>query len=858
MKPVELNQEAHAAMKLEMENQLALLPHQLGIDRLITGCEVIDLDPYTVGAFPRYIKVALRGEYHVDATYRGGIGGLAVGNEVTVIHLRDGGRYEVYGPSGSAGVIVPPSEPGMWLDVRIAAGVPYMDFEPDLPAVVTATGVVTEYATIVAALAAAVATNSVVIPPGTYDETFTLVNGVDVVELFPGTVTINCTTANTAVTTVSGGYIKVKEILVTRSNNNIQAVLASHAAGECTVIAELIRAVNGGTGRAIGVYQTGAGTLYAYAHEFEGSGGDAQTTGVSCDAGIQYIFAKHWCLAESGTGSFSQGALCDGGTQYVRGECRAIDDDACVGAFAAGAGTQTVWGECYGITAAVASSGYGASVMNTSTVQTIIGRCRGEAVDDAVGARNFQGAQTVYGDCDAVATDPAATSYGAYNRITTQTVWGNCTATGGTSSIGAYNRTWAGTPVQRVNGDVTGDHYGARCEVGTQTITNGIATGATFDLIQTGGTMQVFDIAHNTVNGTITWLDGTALESFRDYVRGGLIRCGAVDYELLPVGAAGEILVTDGVDVFWSSTTGITVCNVTMGDDCWIGLGAAAGRIIFDSTPAPNVVAFMACDIGFGILAPQECIHLYSATATRRMEIETGDAGSIAALKLTTPAGSYAWNAYGAANACALYDFTSRTDRIYVNASGYVGISTSNPDRLLHPEASDAVTAAITYAERLSHTTSGTAAPLFGVGQEHELEDAGGARQVASEITTLWATATAGAESPLYRGTTYPAGVAGPGFWGFWTYTAIAGAAITIVPNGAGDVMSGVTIMYQLTESGGGTDGNVVMVLNGGSVDLYDDGVDVLTLTVNADGSVTVVRTAGATTFDLSLLMCWL
>lgn len=189
---------------------------------------------------------------------------------------------------------------------------------------------------------------------------------------------------------------------------------------------------------------------------------------------------------------------------------------------------------------------------------------------------------------------------------------------------------------------------------------------------------------------------------------------------------------------------------------------------------------------------------------------------------------------------------------------GNIGAGTFTPDRRTHAEVSDAVTAAVTYAQRLSHTTSGVAAPLFGVGEEHELEDAGGAMQVASEGVTLWATATAGAESPLFRGTTYPIGVAGPGYWGFWTWRTLADVARTIVPNGAGDVTSGVTIMYWLSESGGGAEGNVVMVANGGAVDLYDDGTDVFTLTVNADGSVTVVRSAGATTANLSLLMCWL
>jgi len=78
------------------------------------------------------------------------------------------------------------------------------------------------------------------------------------------------------------------------------------------------------------------------------------------------------------------------------------------------------------------------------------------------------------------------------------------------------------------------------------------------------------------------------------------------------------------------------------------------------------------------------------------------------------------------------------TDRMTILAGGDVGIGTTGPDRLLHPEVSDAVTGAVTYAQRLSHITSGTAAAGFGVGLEMELEDDGGTNRVASYLETLW------------------------------------------------------------------------------------------------------------------------
>lgn len=78
--------------------------------------------------------------------------------------------------------------------------------------------------------------------------------------------------------------------------------------------------------------------------------------------------------------------------------------------------------------------------------------------------------------------------------------------------------------------------------------------------------------------------------------------------------------------------------------------------------------------------------------------------------------------------------------------NGNVGIGTTGPDRLLHAEVSDAVTNAITYAQRLSHITSGTAAAGFGVGTEYELEGADGTNLVAGAIEVLWADASTGAE----------------------------------------------------------------------------------------------------------------
>jgi hypothetical protein len=76
------------------------------------------------------------------------------------------------------------------------------------------------------------------------------------------------------------------------------------------------------------------------------------------------------------------------------------------------------------------------------------------------------------------------------------------------------------------------------------------------------------------------------------------------------------------------------------------------------------------------------------------------------------------------------------------NTNNRLGIGTASPDRLLHAEASDAITNAITFARRISHITSGTATTSFGVGEETELENASGTNILAATQTIAWSDAT--------------------------------------------------------------------------------------------------------------------
>ena len=79
----------------------------------------------------------------------------------------------------------------------------------------------------------------------------------------------------------------------------------------------------------------------------------------------------------------------------------------------------------------------------------------------------------------------------------------------------------------------------------------------------------------------------------------------------------------------------------------------------------------------------------------------------------------------------------------------------------------------------------------------------------------------------------------------------------TIIPNAPGDVTSALIYDGLIIESAGGVSSVAGNLTPGSGVNLYNDGVDVLSLVVWADGRVTIQRTAGAATFDVQLEMKW-
>lgn len=88
--------------------------------------------------------------------------------------------------------------------------------------------------------------------------------------------------------------------------------------------------------------------------------------------------------------------------------------------------------------------------------------------------------------------------------------------------------------------------------------------------------------------------------------------------------------------------------------------------------------------------------------------------------------------------------------------------------------------------------------------------------------------------------------------------TAVAGTDVPI--NTVGEVGALLTGLYVLEASDGATAGGLITATAPtGTFDLYNSGGgEACTLTVNADGSADVARSAGTLTYDANLLLLWI
>lgn len=95
--------------------------------------------------------------------------------------------------------------------------------------------------------------------------------------------------------------------------------------------------------------------------------------------------------------------------------------------------------------------------------------------------------------------------------------------------------------------------------------------------------------------------------------------------------------------------------------------------------------------------------------------------------------------------------------------------------------------------------------------------------------------------------------------FGEYAYSSVGTTAVVIIPDGSYDVRELVrytVVVSEMTDTG--VNSATGQLAPGATVAIYTDGVDTCTLRCNSDGSVDILRTAGAQTFRVKLRLDWL
>lgn len=664
---IKLNLEAQQAIDDLVKEERALAPDQLKIPEIIPGCEVISLDPHNVGlaTFPRYITVTVN-EFHELVRWNGSPV-LSVGDICTVVKQRGGNTYQVSGSSGAAGTESP-------TDVYRYIWV--YDISE---------GQLVSYTTIAGALAypALASGDYVLIPPGAYDESITLVDGVIVSEMIPGTVILHSTSADTCVTCADGGYIQVKEIRCTGGSgvSPIAVNAAFLGAGETSEIhAELIKAecTNATGGEDVfGIAGGGSGTVHVFADYIDAditeNGGGNSCYAVAAMGDTFYIFADSRVNNDSdGTQATTANLFATSGICYWRGHLFLTSDDGmeAYNVYMTIGSTATVWHWGDGT---IAITGVGAtcgSLVQFGGTFYRFGNGFATAETGAYGAISSGGTTNLRGHFYAETTG----NTGAEEAIGADSSGGALTLCGNAVSVG-----------------IAGTIYGARCTgAGSFNFFNGYASGATFDLIRVAGTMRVSMVDFDTYSGTIT--------------------------QYYP-----------------------------MVDDAWIGIAGGAGaRLVFDTTPVPDDVRLYDATLtlpntGLHLLDTDASHDLIIApgsdiTADRTLTITTGDAdraltlsgnltigattsitggGTIAlgGFTLTVPATGTVFIASGIAGGQTGYGGTAANDDLTLEGTSHATKTTSYV--LLQPNGGNVGIGDITPDAKLDIVGSVAATPVL-------------------------------------------------------------------------------------------------------------------------------------------------
>ena len=167
---------------------------------------------------------------------------------------------------------------------------------------------------------------------------------------------------------------------------------------------------------------------------------------------------------------------------------------------------------------------------------------------------------------------------------------------------------------------------GATGSIVTRNATDPIWSG--YYLAGTAGQTYTF----GTTGGTIPTAAGTLTVATANAISAAGVITHAVT--TTAVGAASTIMATDAngrtqVDGMGIGTAAVADNSIVVADDTWIGLGAAGGRIVFDSTTDPDNVSFYDCAVGIGIAGSMDAmLRVACSNYSSCINIDTYDDGA--------------------------------------------------------------------------------------------------------------------------------------------------------------------------------------------------------------------------------------
>lgn len=222
----------------------------------------------------------------------------------------------------------------------------------------------------------------------------------------------------------------------------------------------------------------------------------------------------------------------------------------------------------------------------------------------------------------------------------------------------------------------------------------------------------------------------------------GLTGLGADDHTIyaLLAGRAGGQTAIGGT----GTTDGITIQTTS-------GVGAAGADIHFlvgNNGATEAMTILNNGNVGIGTDAPDKELHVSGfAHITNRIDCDNvirlfgGTVGAPGIQNRTdTDTGLY----LEGSNILSLV--TGGVRGLRIDASQQVSIGTQAADRLFHVESATALTDTVSYAQRLTHITSGTPAANFGVGIEGEVETGAGNNEIIGTMEFIASDVTSTAE----------------------------------------------------------------------------------------------------------------